>query len=63
MAQVAAFQVVLQRIGFTADAIASLMANGITTTDDLINLSEKDIEQIMKIIRTGPPAVTVSYLA
>jgi hypothetical protein len=41
MAQVAAFQVVLQRIGFTADAIASLTANGITTTDDLINLSEK----------------------
>jgi len=63
MAQVAAFQVVLQRIGFTADAIASLTANGITTTDDLINLSEKDIEQIMKIIRTGPPAVAVSYLA
>jgi len=63
MAQVAAFQVVLQRIGFTADAIASLTANGITTADDLINFSEKDIEQIMKIIRTGPAAVAVSYLA
>jgi hypothetical protein len=63
MAQVVAFQAALQRISFTAPSIAALNANGLQGIRDLINLTQKDLEQIVKIIRTGPPLIVVLYLA
>jgi hypothetical protein len=62
-AQAVAFQASLTRIGFTQPAIAALENNGITSTQDLANLDKKDIEQILKIIRTGPPPIVVPYLS
>jgi hypothetical protein len=50
MAQAIAFQAALQRMGFTQPAIAAITANGINTSQDLIGLDEKDVEQILKII-------------
>jgi hypothetical protein len=63
MAAAVAFQAALARIGFQPPAIAALDANGVTGVRDLINLNEKDVEQLLKIIRTGPPPVTVPFLA
>ena len=63
MAQVVAFQAALTRLGFGQAAIAALDANGLTGVRDLINLNEKDVEQLLNIIRTGPPAVVVPFLA
>jgi hypothetical protein len=63
MAQAIAFQAALQRIGFTQPAVAAMTANGITTIQDLIGLDDKDVEQILKIIRVGPPPVLVPYIA
>jgi len=63
MAQVVAFNAALTRIGFNAQAVASLNANGLTLVPDLINLNEKDIAQVLKIVRAGPPALVVPYLA
>ncbi len=57
------FQAPLQRMGFTQPAVAAMMANGITTTQDLIGLDDKDVEQILKIIRVGPPPILVPYIA
>ena len=62
-AQVVAFQAALTRMGFNADSSAALNANGVTAVRDLINLDAKDVEQILKIIRTGPPPVPMPYLA
>ena len=47
MAQVVAFNAALTRIGFNAQAVASLNANGLTLVPDLINLNEKDIAQVI----------------
>jgi hypothetical protein len=63
MAQAIAFQAALQRMGFTQPTIAAVMVNGITTTQDLIGLDDKDVEQILKIIRAGPPPILVPYIA
>jgi hypothetical protein len=63
MAAQLAFRALLTRIGFTQPAIVAMEANGITSPQDLVNLDKKDIEQILKIIRTGPPPVVVPYLA
>lgn len=63
MAQVVAFNAALTRIGFTTQSIAGLLANGITEVHDLINLTDKDTAQILKIVRAGPPALVVPYLA
>jgi hypothetical protein len=63
MANTVAFQQALIRLGFNQESSAVLTANGLTTTQDLIDLEEKDIEQILKIIRTGPPPIAVPYLA
>jgi hypothetical protein len=63
MAQVVVFNAALTRIGFNAQVVASLTANGLTSVQDLINLSEKDIAQILKIGRAGPPILVVTYLA
>ncbi len=63
MAQVIAFQAALQRMGFTQPAIAAITENGINSTQDLIGLDDKDVEQILKIIRTGPPPILVPYIA
>jgi hypothetical protein len=62
-AEAVAFQGALTRLGFNADSSAALNANGITSVRDLINLDSKDVEHILKIIRTGPPPVPVPYLA
>jgi hypothetical protein len=56
MAAPAAFQVALTRLGFNQESVDALVANGLTTTEDLCSLEEKDVEQVLKIIRTGPPA-------
>jgi hypothetical protein len=61
--QAIAFQAVLTCMGFTNPTINALAANGINTTQDLIGLNEKDVEQILKIIRTGPPPMVVPYIA
>ncbi len=63
MAQAVTFQAALMRIGFNALSIAGLTANGIQSVQDLVNLTEKDTAQILKIIRAGPPVVVVPYLA
>lgn len=62
-AQAVAFQAALTRMGFNAHSSAALNANGVTAVRDLINLDSNDVEQILKIIRTGPPPVPVPYLA
>jgi hypothetical protein len=63
MAAQVAYQAALTRIGFNAQAIAALQANGLDGVRDLINLEAKDVEQILKIVRTGPPPLAVPYLA
>jgi hypothetical protein len=63
MAQAVAFQAVLQRLGCPPTAIQAINANGITTTQDLIGINDKDVENILKIIRTSQPPVLVPYIA
>ena len=63
MAQAIAFQAALQRMGFSQAAVAAMTVNGITTSQDLIGLDDKDVEQILKIIRIGPPPILVPYIA
>ena len=63
MAQAVAFQATLQRIGFSQAATLAIANNGITTAQDLIGLDDKDVEQILKIVRTGPPPVPAPYIA
>ena len=63
MAQVVAFQAALTRLGFAQPAIATLDANGLTGVRDLINLTKKDVEQLLKIVRASPPPVVVPFLA
>jgi len=63
MAQAVAFQAALTRLGFGQPAIAALDVNGLTGVRDLINLTDKDVEQLLKIVRTGPPPVVVPFLA
>ncbi len=63
MVQAIAFQAALQRMGFTPPAVAAMMANGITTSQDLTGLDDKDIKQAIKIIQFGPPPILVPYTA
>ncbi len=63
MAAAVAFQQASTQLGFTQESSAALGANGLTSTEDLIDLTDKDVDQIRKIIRTGPPPVAVPYLA
>ncbi len=63
MAQTVAFQAALTRLGFNAQSIAGLNANGVQSVEDLINLTDKDTAQILKIVRAGPPPIIVPYLA
>jgi hypothetical protein len=49
MAQTVAFQAVLQGLGCPPTAIQAISANGITTTQDLIGITDKDVEDILKI--------------
>jgi hypothetical protein len=62
-AQAVAFQAALARIGFPQAAIDSLIANGITSTNNLVGLTEKDTAQILKIIKTGNPPIIIPYIA
>jgi len=63
MAARVTFQAALQRIGFGPAAITALQNNGLDSVHDLINLDAKDIEQLLKIVCAGPPAVMVPFLA
>jgi len=45
-AQAVAFQEALARIRFPQAAVDSLIANGITSTNNLVGLTEKDTAQI-----------------
>jgi hypothetical protein len=63
MAAPAAFQAALMRLGFNQESVDALVTNRLTTTEDLCTLEDKDIEQVLKIIRTGLPARVVPYLA
>jgi hypothetical protein len=51
------------RLGFNQESVDALVTNRLTTTEDLCTLEDKDIEQVLKIIRTGLPARVVPYLA
>jgi hypothetical protein len=42
--------VALTCIGFGQPAIAALDVNGLSSVRNLINLSEKDVEQLLKIV-------------
>lgn len=54
----------LAQFGFSQPAQAAITANGLQTTQDLIGLSDKDIDNIMKIVRASTvPPMTVSYMA
>ncbi len=55
MAQAVTFQVALACIGFPQPAVAALMTNDVTMTEDLIGLNQKDIKQILKIIQGHHP--------
>jgi hypothetical protein len=63
MAAIASFRAALDRLGFSQAATEAMIANGFNTTEDTLNLTDKDIEQVLKIIRTGPPVVVVPFLA
>lgn len=63
MAQAVAFQAALQQMGFSQAATAAITANGIHTVQELIGLDDKDINQILKINRLGPPPILVPYIA
>ena len=63
MAQQVAYHAALSRIGFNAQAIAALQANGLDGVRDLINLEPKDVEEVLKIVRTGLPPLAVPFLA
>ncbi len=41
----------LTQFGFTQAKLAAIDANGLHTTQDLIGLADKDIDNIMKIVR------------
>ncbi|MFN9982367.1 MAG: hypothetical protein ACK53Y_20740 [bacterium] len=43
MAAPAAFQAALMRLGFNQDSVDALVANGLTRTEDLCTLEDKDI--------------------
>jgi len=45
MAQAVAFQAALTRLGFNAQSIAGLNANGVQSVEDLSNLTDKDTAQ------------------
>ena len=58
------FRALLQRFGFSQDALQAIIDNGIRTTTDLIGLVADDIENIVKIARSSrTPPMLVSYLA
>jgi hypothetical protein len=63
MAQIVAFQASLTQLSFAQPTIAALEYNGITSPQDLVNLDKKLVEQVLKIIRMGSPAIPVPYLA
>jgi hypothetical protein len=46
----AAFNAALTRMGFVAEAIASITQNQVTTTTSLIGMEKYDVEQLMKIV-------------
>ncbi len=60
----AAFAAALTRFGFPQAAAIGILNNGLLSTNDLIGLEIKDIENIVKIVRsaTTPPTL-VPYMA
>jgi hypothetical protein len=63
MAARVAFQAALQRIGLGQATIATLETNSLETVQDIVNLNNKDIERLLKIVRAGQPPVVVPFLA
>jgi hypothetical protein len=58
------FRALLQRFGFSQDALQAIVDNGIRTMTDLIGLVADDIENIVKIAQSSrTPPMLVSYLA
>jgi len=47
------FRALLQRFGFSQEALQAIIDNGIPTTTDLIGLVADDIENIVKIARAS----------
>lgn len=63
-ANVVTFQDLLIRFGFNQEARTAIIANGLTINQDLIGLNDKDIDNIMKIVRTSrTPPMIVPYIA
>ncbi len=58
------FITVLTHLGFAPGVIQTINDNGFNTTADLIGVDEKDVENLLKIIRssTTPPTL-VPYMA
>jgi len=52
-AVLAGFNAALTRIGFSAEVIASVNQNQVTSTMSLIGMSKEDVKQLMKIVRGG----------
>ena len=57
------FLAALQRFGFNEVARNAVVTNGAASTNDLIGITKSDIAKIVKIIRTGPQAIPVSFIA
>jgi hypothetical protein len=58
------FQLALSGFGFSQPAMLAIVANGLTNSQDLVGIKNKDIENIMKIIRASMvPPMLVPYMA
>jgi hypothetical protein len=64
VANVATFQDLLIHFSFSQEARTAIIANGLTTNQDLIGLKYKDIDNIMKIVHASrTPPMIVPYIA
>jgi hypothetical protein len=62
--KVAAFTALLHRLGIDQAVSQAINANGFTTTNDLIGVDDKDIDNLLKIISTSTtPHTLVPYIA
>jgi hypothetical protein len=48
---------------FSAEAIQAIVSNGLTSTESLIGLTSKDIENVMTIVRKSTPPIVVNYIS
>jgi hypothetical protein len=47
----------------SAEAIQAIVCNGLTSTESLIGLTSKDIENAMTIVRKSVPPIVVNYIS